>query len=73
MNKILNKYHPELFIEAASKEEYRKISEYLNNFGYGFVTTYNNTATHHFSCKYSTTLKDKIMKRRPIRRLLRNS
>jgi FkbM family methyltransferase len=73
LSNTLEMHHPELFIEAASKEEFTKISNYLSKFNYEFVTTYNNTATHHFSSIYTSNFKDRVMRKRPVRRLFRNS
>ena len=58
--KILSNHHSELFIECATVTPYKIISSYLDKFNYKMVTTYNNTATRHFSVRYKSKFFSKF-------------
>lgn len=72
---ILKKYKPELFIELATKPEFKEIYDgFLADLGYKPIAVFNNTATYHFSANAKPNkFKYSITKPYAIRRIIRNS
>jgi len=46
--KIISKNHPVIYAEAATKEEFLPIYNYLSKLNYNYVKSFNATPTHLF-------------------------
>ncbi len=57
---ILKKYKPHIFVEAATREHFLELSNYLEKLGYISLCNWAETPVYHFAFSPSIFLKTKI-------------
>ncbi|WP_247042179.1 FkbM family methyltransferase [Arthrobacter rhizosphaerae] len=57
---LVDKDHPEIYIECQTRHDFELIHSWLMEFGYQYQRTFNATPTHHFSARASVSSGDRF-------------